>query len=487
MLQRLVPAYRLTPLSKFEVIAKRRLRAIAKSNSFNVRRRRARGVASIGHSDYGRLVPYRAIRICNAFLALEASFRRDIQMTRIALFSLAMLPVSAFSQTLMRDISTTGPLQLLPVDASVLEEAEIRSDLPCTVKPTAPQLGFDLNYHTGYIATIPLRDLAGTGNVLTTIFRVIPEDHAESPVYFSQKVSVPPFSEEAKGKAELNGTFRLGQGRYQIEWLLRDRDLRICATRWQIAVEPRGSYKQVLPELPRGGVDSEQSNLFAAEAPVKRDDRQGLNVVVLLHIAPESASGTVMRQPEILALLSILRRIAREPRIASYSIVAFNLERNTILYRRDDTPQLDFPALGDAFQHLDLGTVDVKRLQEKQNEANFLAGILKDETARRTPDALILVGPRMGADDGHSRMKDPIEPGCPVFYLTYTADPARSPWRDLIGNVVKGWKGSEFIISKPPDLFKAWADLTSRLWNRSPEGPSAPSGSSINPLLPRKF
>lgn len=55
-----------------------------------------------------------------------------------------------------------------------------------------------------------------------------------------------------------------------------------------------------------------------------------LNVVVLLHVAPQAAGAAVMLARETEALLSIVRSIVREPGIGIYSIAAFNLEHNQI-------------------------------------------------------------------------------------------------------------------------------------------------------------
>jgi hypothetical protein len=66
-------------------------------------------------------------------------------------------------------------VQLLPADSSVLELREPRSDLPCTVRSVKPHLGFDLKFHSGYQVYIPLRELAGSGDAVTMIFRVTPE------------------------------------------------------------------------------------------------------------------------------------------------------------------------------------------------------------------------------------------------------------------------------------------------------------------------
>ena len=410
-------------------------------------------------------------------------------MTCLTVLGCFMLSGAAYGQTLIQGISPNGPVHLLAGDAAILDSPESRSDLACTVKPVRPKIGFDLKYHSGYEVTIPLQELAGNRNGLTAVFRVLPDDKPEDPVYFSQNWAVPALPDDARGRGELQGTFLLGEGKYHVDWMVRDASGRVCSARWQIRAEPQGRYQQMVPGLARNSVQPEQGNLFTAEAPVTRDESQSLNVLILLHVAPESVSASRISESETLAVLSILRRIAQEPRIGSYSIVAFNLDRNTILYRRDDVQQLNFPELSDAFQQTHLGTVEITQLQDKENEANFLGGILEDAIGRRTPDAVIFVGSRTRLDLDRPRpaAKDLVDPGCPVFYLTYIPDVARNPWRDLIGTAVKGWKGSELIITKPPDLFKAWTEVMSHFPKEKRQPASSDATSATNPLFPRKL
>jgi len=68
-------------------------------------------------------------------------------------------------------------VRLFASDGAVLESQEARKDLPCTVTPSKPALGFDLKFHAGYEVGVPLKELAGDGNQLTMVFRVIPEGH----------------------------------------------------------------------------------------------------------------------------------------------------------------------------------------------------------------------------------------------------------------------------------------------------------------------
>ena len=79
------------------------------------------------------------------------------------------------AQVLMPASGPGGAVRLFTSDAAILEAREVRKDLPCTVTPVKPMLGFDLKFHAGYDVSIPLKDLAGSDNLLTMVFRVAPE------------------------------------------------------------------------------------------------------------------------------------------------------------------------------------------------------------------------------------------------------------------------------------------------------------------------
>jgi hypothetical protein len=51
----------------------------------------------------------------------------------------------------------------------------------------------------------------------------------------------------------------------------------------------------------------------------------------------------------------------------------------------------------------------------------------------------------------------------PVFYMNYNLNPQANPWRDAIGNTVRYMKGAEYTISRPRDLFFAWAEIIGRI------------------------
>jgi hypothetical protein len=396
-------------------------------------------------------------------------------------FIALILPIALYGQVLMPGSNRDLPI-LLPSDAATLESTEARNDLNCTVKPVPAQLGFDLKYHSGYDVTVPMQELVGNGDTLTSIFRVTPEGRPNVTVYFTQKWVVPPVSSPTNGRADLHGAFALGEGKYNVEWLLRDRSERICSSRWPIVAEPRGKERQIQSMLAHSSVEPDTIDPFLDEPPVKRDGQ--LKVLILLHAAPQNAGAVALRRVETLAVLSILRRVAQEPRIGSYSMIAFNLDHGTVLYAREDTAQLDFPALGESLKQLQLGTVDIRRLQEKPNPAEFLSALVTDQIARSRPDALIFVGPRtVDASAIRGPLKERGEPQIPVFYLSYNSDPVMNPWRDMIGNLVRSWKGGEYSINRPPDLVAAWTDIMSRLSRRKAPGSMPESSLTVTGLV----
>src|SRR5580765_4099633 len=126
-----------------------------------------------------------------------------------------------------------GGVRLFTSDAAILEAREIRKDVPCTVTPIKPILGFDLKFHAGYDVSIPLKDLAGSDNVLTMVFRVSPDQKPDEAVYFSHRFNVPMIEADAGGNAILSGSFDLGEGKYHIDWLMRDRAERVCSFNWE--------------------------------------------------------------------------------------------------------------------------------------------------------------------------------------------------------------------------------------------------------------
>jgi hypothetical protein len=378
-----------------------------------------------------------------------------------------LIACSALSaQTLIQGSGPASIVRIFNTDAAVLESQDARKDLPCTVTPVKPALGFDLKFHAGYEVNVPLRDLAGTENTLTMLFRITPDNHKDDPVYFTQKYSVPNIEDDAKGDAYLQGGFDVGEGKYHVDWLMRDRSERVCSFFWDVDASLPPKDGQLALEVPPGEITAADKEPFKEEPPVARSEHDGpLNVKVMVNFAPQNSQSATLQPLDVNALVSILRSINREPRIGKFSIVAFNMQERRVIYRQENTSRIDFPALGDALTSLNLGTVDLKRLSEKNGETDFLANLITDEMKKDQPDAVIFASPKVMLDSNipQDSLKQLGEVDYPVFYMNYNLNPQANPWRDAIGSAVKKLKGFEYTISRPRDLGNAWSEIMSRI------------------------
>jgi hypothetical protein len=382
----------------------------------------------------------------------------------------AWLPLTlspARAQTLIAGSGPSGSVNIFNSDAAILESQDPHKDLPCSVTPVKPVLGFDMKFHAGYEVSIPLKELAGTQNLLTTIFRVVPDNHQDEPLYLADRVSVPNIEDSAKGYAYLQGTFDVGEGKYHVDWLMRDRSERVCSSYWDFDATLPPKDKQLGLEIQPGIVQVTDREPFKDEPPIERQLHDGpLNVKVIVNFAPQDYASSTLQPLDTDALVSILRNISREPRIARFSVVAFNLQKQSVIYRQANSSQIDFPALGEALTSLKLGTVDVRKLSQKRAEGEFLADLISQELqAPDHVDAVIFAGPKVMIDDGvpQDSLRKLGDVEYPVFYMNYNLHPQTTPWRDAIGNAVKYFKGIEYTISRPRDLWFAWGDIMSHI------------------------
>ena len=361
-----------------------------------------------------------------------------------------------------------GKVHPLFSDIAVLEEEESRKDLPCNVTQIKPELGFDFKFHAGYNVTVPLKELSDEAGSLTMVFRVVPSGHTDRPVYLSQHVPVPQIEADARGDAELHGTFAIGEGKYHVSWLMRDRSERICSSNWDIEAALPFRDKPMPLQIAPEGVQAADLEPYRAEPPARRTETDGgLRLKVIVHFAPQDPAAAMLAPDDVNAPLSILRSMARDPRVAKLSMVVFNMPEQRVIFHQDESAELDFPGLGKAVRTLNLGRVDARLLAQKHSDAAFLGDLLTKEMSgnRNPPDAVIMVGPRAGADD-------PLPPDAlkalgdikfPVFYMNCSLDPAVNPWHDAIDAAVRAARGAEYTISRPRDVYFSWSDIAGRI------------------------
>jgi hypothetical protein len=375
--------------------------------------------------------------------------------------------ILASAQVPLGATASGGAVRILNTDQAIFEAGENRQDLPCSVISIKPVLGFDLRFHSGYEVTVPLRELSGSENMLTMIFRITSLDPPAPPAYFIHRLKVPAIEEDAKGDAYFQGGFDLGEGRFKVEWLMRDRTERVCSSSWDVESSLSVKDKQVALALAHGAIQASEREQFKDEPPIQRvADEPPLNVKVLINFAPQNSRSATLQPLDTSALTAILRNISRDPRIGRFTIVAFNLQEHRVVYRQDNAEKIDFPALGEALETISPGTIDLKRLSQKNGETEFLTKLIKEEVASSdNPDAVVFAGPKAMLEESvpAESLRQIGDLGYPVFYMNYNLYPQAVPWNDAIGKAVKFLKGYEYTISKPRDLWFAVTEMVSRI------------------------
>ena len=379
-----------------------------------------------------------------------------------------LISCPASGQILAHGSEPGETVALLPSDQAIFEAGLPRKDLPCSVSERKPQLGFDMRFHAGYEVTIPLSELTGSGELLTVVFRVFPQNKPGNPSYFVQHFNVPDIPEDAKGDTFLDGVVDLGEGLYHVDWLMRDRAERICASSWDVDAALSPKDRPVSLFLPPNQIAALEPEPFFKDSGIRNptDSDSALNIKLLVNFAPQNAQSSSLQRTDTDALVSILKTIERDPHVGRISLVAFNMSESRVVYRQEAASEIDFPSLGRALQTVKLGTVAVQHLGEKHRETDFLQNLIHQEleTSSRT-DAVIFAGPKamLAADVPQEDLRRIGDVECPVFYMNYNLNPQAVPWKDSISHAIKAFKGTEYTISRPRDLWVSTSEMVNRI------------------------
>jgi hypothetical protein len=112
--------------------------------------------------------------------------------------------------------------------------------------------------------------------------------------------------------------------------------------------------------------------------------------------------------------------------------------------------------------------VDLKRLSEKHGDTDFLAELVRNEVVANRkdhPDAVIFAGPKVLLDSNlpQDALKEAGDVDFPVFYMNYNLYPQAVPWKDAISRTVRFFRGYEYTITRPRDLFVAVSEMVTRI------------------------
>ncbi len=275
-----------------------------------------------------------------------------------------------------------------------------------------------------------------------------------------------------KAEFDVSGAFFVGEGRYHVDVLVVDSQHRTSRRQWKIEVTHRQQAK-VPVVLPAHTVSPLNVPLW--DGP--QAGGEGLRLTVLLDAAPLNIRPVRSRvgratPPDGMAfklrawdqafLLQFLSSLLQKTPCKSVRLVAFNLDQQREILRADPFVPYGFASLQEAFRDLELGTVSVQVLKQRQGWAQMLADLTNQELIAPEPsDAVIFLGPstRWWQKISNEMLK-PRETRQPrFFYFEY----ASSELPDAIGYLTKARDGTVFKIHSPHELGQAIEKMLAQL------------------------
>jgi hypothetical protein len=352
------------------------------------------------------------------------------------------------------------------------QEKEPGERLKCEIKGMRPFLDFAFRFEVGYIVRCPFRDFAELGSTVVAFVRITPENG--TPLVLGESYRLPPVFDtpEAKSRAgllkeelEFSGGFAAGEGNYQVEVLVSDlKAARMCRKRWHVHLVRSSSEKKVpiavsehtavpLTLLPWSGT-------FDASGT-------GLRLTILLDAAPVNPNAQKLRAWDRSFLLSALSSVISQINCQSVRLVAFNMDQQKEVFRKERFDEPGFGELAQAMRSLELGKVSFQILERQQGYAGLLSRLANIEMTDSEPsDAVIVLGP-------HTRFLDkPPQQLLPTrtakaprfFYLEYVPGWLLGrEFPDVVEYVTKSLDGTNFKIHSPAELAHAMQKIAAQV------------------------
>ncbi len=339
--------------------------------------------------------------------------------------------------------------------------APAESDLACDLRPVDPSLNFAFRWYTGFRADFPIAQFGTEAVRLRAMFRVR-SDSEQGPFYFWEDFTVPEGPRPQKQSGEISGGFFVGEGRYQVEWVLMDGSGRRCYKQWDFELrmdkEERRLSRFVEPGM--------ATPVVIEWNGASEGERRPYRIAVILHVSPVFPRSIRLSSFDESLLATVLTALLEDTPFRESAIYAVNLERKRVLFEAERLDQTNFARLLNSFKKLELGTIDIDVYSERHGAAELLVDIVSHEIeAEDPPDAVIFIGPnnrqRVRFPDGY--LESGAEKHPLFFYLHLDYFSRRFPWGDAIERLIDGQGGTVFKLRHPKHLAKALQAMEEQL------------------------
>ena len=336
--------------------------------------------------------------------------------------------------------------------------------LECSVTPIKPSLNFAFRIQAGYTVRVPMNQFEGPRHGWVILLRITPQEGDRKPVYLGSRTPLPDVPKN-KVEVEMGGGYLLGEGRYDVRWMMIDDQDRACHKDWTIEAKLTRAEREAHVATAPNRVDAFSLRGAPGSAPA-HDDVSPLRISILVHAAPLSPRRTRLRGTDEMLLMGSLSALLERLPTRSIKLVAFNLEQQKELYRRDDFTADSLQQVWSAIHRLELDVIDYHTLLNRHGQVDQIAGLLNQEVHSAQPsDAVLVLGPMARSIDKPPRgsLDRPAGALPQIFFFQYR------PWMrqtamlpDTLTLSINSIKGKVLTIRTPADFAKAIDQLEKR-------------------------
>jgi hypothetical protein len=271
-------------------------------------------------------------------------------------------------------------------DARKLFET-LQDNLPgCAVFPVKPRTLFSLRFEAGYLVRLPSTLSGVPERQWIALTRITPKGNQDQPVYLSQVVQ-----SSIDHEPKVEGSYWLGEGRYAVELLVFDSRGDVCRKDWGIDAHMSPAAAGFKPILAAGEIGGSRETARTTRTSTKSLAR----VTILLHAASILQNQTLLNKLDKAMLLDGLVALMEELPSGSVRLVAFNLEQQRELFRKDGFTLEALPEVMRVLDALQPAAVDYSSVRNPDGTGDFLENLLSREMHVAQPsDAVVVLGPK---------------------------------------------------------------------------------------------
>ena len=350
---------------------------------------------------------------------------------------------------------------------SIIDPARLRKLLPrfegddnglhCDVTPLKPMLNFSFRFQAGYMVTVPMKQFFGPDHGWSMVTRITPLGGDARPVYLLASSRLPNVP-KTKVELQFGGGYLLGEGAYEVRWMMLDDTGRACRKNWRVEARLTHAEQQVRVAMPPQTV-WELGLRGARRLPVATDDAPALRMTILLHTAPLFPRRTRLRPNDMMTLMSAVSSLMERIPARWVRLVLFNLDQHKELYRKEDFRLRDMAEVSQAMTNIELGMVDFEVLQNRRGHVDLLADLVNREMeAQPASDVVLFLGPmaRHFESMPQSSLEKPDGRGPQFFYFQIAPFIRAQPMPgDTIKSTVARLAGKTILIHTPGEFAKA--------------------------------